>query len=92
MIAELTAKEMEGRARVFVSLKTEDMKGAKALLDKKFNNVREEDGYIRIYDQNDTEQIVAYLYRNGHIVNEIMKNKIGLEEYYIEVMSRKENN
>ncbi|MBQ3219733.1 MAG: ATP-binding cassette domain-containing protein, partial [Clostridia bacterium] len=92
MIAELTAKEMEGRARVFVSLKTEDMKGAKALLDKKFNNVREEDGYIRIYDQNDTEQIVDYLYRNGHIVNEIMKNKIGLEEYYIEVMSRKENN
>ena len=27
---------------------------------------------------------------NGHPVSEIYKNKIGLEEYYIELMSRKE--
>ena len=30
------------------------------------------------------------LIKNGHVVNEIKKNKIGLEEYYIELMSSKE--
>ena len=36
------------------------------------------------------EEIVEYLIKNGHIVNGIKKNKIGLEEYYIELMSKKE--
>ncbi len=89
MIQELSAQEMEGRARVFVSLKTEDMRGAKGVLQKLFRNVREEEGYLRIYDVDDTEEIVSYLYRNGHIISEIKKNKIGLEEYYIELMSEK---
>lgn len=89
MIQELSAQEMEGRARVFVSLKTEDMRGAKGVLQKLFGNVREEEGYLRIYDVDDTEEIVSYLYRNGHIISEIKKNKIGLEEYYIELMSGK---
>lgn len=90
MIQEITAQDMENRARVFVSIKTKDMKGAKSVLKEKFGNVREEEGYIRVYDIDDTEEIVDYLYKNGHVVNEIKKNKIGLEEYYIELMSRKE--
>lgn len=90
MIQELSAQEMESRARVFVSLKTKDMRGAKVLLQKSFDNVREEDGYLRVYDVNDTGAIVAYLLQNGHAVNEIKKNKIGLEEYYVELMSEKE--
>lgn len=90
MIQEITAKEMENRARVFASVKTKDMKGAKAVLTAKFGNVKEEDGYLRVYDVDDTESIVKYLIQNGHIVNEIKKNKIGLEEYYIELMSKKE--
>ena len=90
MIQELTAQDMENRARVFVSIKTKDLKGAKSILKDKFHNVREEEGYLRVYDVNDTEEIVDYLYKNGHVVNEIKKNKIGLEEYYIELMSKKE--
>ncbi|MBR4014131.1 MAG: ATP-binding cassette domain-containing protein [Clostridia bacterium] len=88
MIMEMSAKELEGRARVFVSLRTKDMKGAKAVLDAKYTDVREEDGYIRIYDVDDTESIVEHLLKNGHAVSEIRKNKIGLEEYYIELMSQ----
>ena len=47
-----------------------------------------EDGYIRIYDVDDVEEIVSYLMENGHVVSEVRKNKIGLEEYYIELMSK----
>ena len=90
MIMELSAKEMEGRARVFVSLKTMDMEGAKSVLANKYDNVRQEEEYLRVYDVNDTEEIVDYLMKNGHVVSEIKKNKIGLEEYYIELMSQKE--
>jgi len=90
MVQELSAKEMESRARVFVSLKTKDMEGAKNILKAKFDNVREEDGYIRVYDIEDTESIVKYLIENKHVVSEVKKNKIGLEEYYVELMSKKE--
>ena len=38
----------------------------------------------------DTTTIVACLMKNGHVVSEIKKNKIGLEEYYIELISAKE--
>ena len=90
MIMEMTAKELEGRARVFVSLKTKDMAGAKAILKQKFQDVRREEDYLRVYDVEDTESIVEHLIKNGHVVSEIHKNKIGLEEYYIELMSQKE--
>lgn len=90
MIMELTAEELEGRARVFVSLKTKDMAGAKAILKEKFGNVRQEEGNLRVYDVDDTESIVEFLLKNGHPVSEIRKNKIGLEEYYIELMRKKE--
>ena len=90
MIQELSAAEMDGRARVFVSLKTSDMSGAFELLKKEYKDARLEDGYIRIYDVGDSEAIVEFLLKNGHAVREISKNKIGLEEYYVELMSRKE--
>ena len=90
MIMELSAAEMDSRAQVFVSLKTRDMRGAEAILKLKYGTVRAEDGYLRIYDVDSTEDIVDYLMKNGHAVSEIKKNKIGLEEYYIELMSQKE--
>lgn len=90
MIMEMSAEEMDGRAQVFVSLKTKDMNGALAVLKRQFADVRMEDEYIRVYDVDDTESIVAYLLMNGHTVSEIKKNKIGLEEYYMELMSAKE--
>jgi len=90
LIKELSAEEMDSRAQVFVSLKTRDMNAAKELLEKEFADVRTEGEYIRVYDVEDTASIVEYLIKNGHVVSEIQKNKIGLEEYYIELMSKKE--
>lgn len=90
MVQEISAKEMEGRCRVFVSVKTKDLAGAEKVLKKKYDNVRIENEYIRVYDVQETEEIVDYLFKNGHIVSAIKKNKIGLEEYYIELMSKKE--
>ena len=89
MIMELSAEEMENRAQVFTSLKCADMQSVKDILKMQYADVREEDGYIRVYDIDDTASIVDYLMKNGHAVSEISKNKIGLEEYYIELMSKK---
>ena len=90
MIQELSAKEMESRARVFVSLKTKDMQGAKSVLEKHFEKVRGEEDCLRVYDVENAETVVETLLKNGHTVSEIKKNKVGLEEYYMELMSRKE--
>ena len=90
MIMELTAAELEGRARVFASLKTKDMPGALAVLKKRYPNARQEGDCLRVYDEDSPERIVEYLLQNGHPVSQIHKNKIGLEEYYIELMSAKE--
>lgn len=90
MIMELSAEEMDSRAQVFVTLKTKNMQSAKDALGRKYSVVRIDGDYIRVYDVDNTEEIVDYLMKNGHVVNEIRKNKIGLEEYYIELMSSKE--
>ena len=87
MIMELSAEEMDNRAQVFVSLKTKDMEGARSLLETEYATVKQEDEYIRVYDVDDTKSIVEYLMKNGYVVSEIKKNKIGLEEYYVELMS-----
>lgn len=91
LIAELSAKEMENRSQVFVSLKTENMQGALTVLKEKYPLVRLKNDRINVYDEENVENIVDFLYEKGYVVSEIKKNKIGLEEYYIELMSRKEN-
>lgn len=90
MVQELSAAEMDARSRVYVSLKTRDMQGAKGILKDMFYNVRQQDDSLIIYDAEDTEAIVGLLMKNGHAVSEITKNRIGLEEYYIDLMSKKE--
>lgn len=90
LVQELSAKEMDARSRVFVSLKTRDMRDAYYLLLKKFGNVILEEEYLRVYDVDDPAAIVRCLLESGHTVSEIEKNKVGLEEYYIELMSKKE--
>ena len=87
MIQELSAKEMDGRSRTFASIKTANMFGAMGVLKQNFAEVRAEDGAIRVYDVADTEQIVKLLLQSGHPVSEITKNRVGLEEYYIDLMS-----
>lgn len=91
MICEMSASEMDGRARTFVTLKAADTEGALSVLRGSFGNVRLEGDSIRVYDVEDTESIVALLMSTGHDVSEIRANRIGLEEYYIELMSRGED-
>ena len=89
IIMEMSAKDLESRARVFVSLKTKDMLRAYSVLRQTFGDVRVEEDSIRVYDVENVESIVEVLMQHGHPVSEIHKNKIGLEEYYIELMSGK---
>lgn len=49
----------------------------------------DENGYIRVYDAICPEDIVTYLYENDILVSEIKTDKIGLEEYYIDLMNEK---
>jgi len=91
MIMELSAKEMDSRAQVFVSLKTADIPQAQALLAQKYPKVEADGEYIRVYDEENVAGIVDYLMQNSHVPTEIKQNKVGLEEYYVQLMSRKED-
>ena len=90
LIMELSANEMDSRSRMFISLKTKDMGSAYEVLNSKYEKVKFEDDYLRIYDVEQPEEIVEFLINNNIFVSEIKKNKVGLEEYYIELMSKKE--
>ena len=90
MVQELSAKEMEARARVFVSFKVKEDIKAFSLLKTKYSNVKKEQDYIRVYDEENVDEIVKLLVENKIIPSQIKKNKVGLEEYYIELMSSKE--
>ena len=87
MIREMTAEELEASCRTYIALHTADQNRAKLLLGSKFSRVEEdESGMLRVYDLTEPEAIVSFLYQNGLTVNEIRRDKIGLEEYYIDLM------
>ncbi|MDE6419708.1 MAG: ATP-binding cassette domain-containing protein [Lachnospiraceae bacterium] len=90
MIKEMTAEELEEGCRTYVALQAAEMNRAKALLSCKCSRVEEdESGYIRVYDPVTPENIVTYLYENGILVSEIRTDKIGLEEFYIDLMNER---
>ena len=90
MIAQMTAKELDESCRTFVAVKATKKDMAKALLMRKYLRVEEDENeYIRVYDQTTPEEIVSYLYENSVLINEIKTDKIGLEEYYIDLMKGK---
>ncbi len=87
MVREMTADELEASCRTYVALQTEEMSRSKMLLGCKYSRVEEDEaGYIRVYDLTSPEEIVTFLYENGICVTEIKTDKIGLEEYYIDLM------
>ncbi|MBR3879433.1 MAG: ATP-binding cassette domain-containing protein [Clostridia bacterium] len=87
MLVEMTAEELDASCRTYVALQSGEMNRAKMLLGCKCSRVEEDEaGYIRVYDLTTPEDIVKYLYDNGIIVTEIKTDKIGLEEYYIDLM------
>ena len=91
MLREMTAAELEEDCPTFTAVKAKDMRLAKSLLQHRFMRVEEdeESGYLRVYDLIGAEAIVKYLYDSGVTVSEIRTDKIGLEEYYINLMEGK---
>lgn len=87
---EMTAKELEADCRTYIALWTKEMNRTKALLSCKYTRVEEDEaGYVRVYDEVKPEEIVTYLYENNILVSELATAKIGLEEYYIDLMKEK---
>ena len=89
MIKEMTAEEFHADCRTYVALKTNDIKTTQAWLERRYSRVELDEAgeYLRVYDAVNAEEIVAYLYQHCNIlVTEIKTAKIGLEEYYIDLM------
>ena len=87
MIREMTAAELDADCRTYAALRCGDMRRAKALLGCRYSRVEEDEaGNLRVYDRTAPEVIVTFLYENGICVTEIRTDKIGLEEYYIDLM------
>ncbi|MBQ3014195.1 MAG: ATP-binding cassette domain-containing protein [Clostridia bacterium] len=87
MIREMTADELDASCRTYVALQTAEMSRTKMLLACRYARVEEDEaGYLRVYDKTTPEEIVTSLYENGICVTEIQTDKIGLEEYYIDLM------
>ena len=90
MIAEMTAGELEKSCRTYVAVTAKDMDAAKSILNRNYTRVEQDEaGYLRVYDPVKPEQVAAYLYENGVAVRELKTDKIGLEEYYIDLMDAK---
>ena len=92
MIVEMTAEELENTCPTYIAIQTKDMKNAQEILNKKYSKVLfdKQKENLRIYDVESPEEVVRYLYNNEIIVNELKTDKIGLEEYYINLMANKE--
>lgn len=89
MIREMTAEELDASCRTYISLKTNEMSKGKMLLSCKYSRVEEDESeYLRVYDTTTPEDVVTYLYENGICVTELKTDKIGLEEYYIDLMKK----
>ena len=87
MICEMTASELDASCRTYIALKSDEMNKTKALLGCKYSRIEEDEaGFLRVYDITTPEDIVTYLYENSICVTEIKTDKIGLEEYYIDLM------
>jgi ABC-type multidrug transport system, ATPase component len=90
LIKEMHESEMSEECRDFVFMKTGNDMQALSILFQKYREIEQKDGGIRIYDETESANAGGLMYANGIPVNEIAFNKIGLEEYYLKIMSKKE--
>ena len=92
MIVEMTAEELEKNCPTFVAIGVKDKQKAKEILSGKYSKVLEDEQseLLRVYDSKNPEEVVKLLYDSGVIVNELKTDKIGLEEYYINLMANRE--
>ena len=91
MLKEMTAAELDAGCRTYIALRAKEADKARYLLGKRYNRVEtDESGALRVYDAETPEEIVSLLYENGVAVSKIKAEKIGLEEYYIDLMHETE--
>lgn len=90
MIVEMTSAELENSCPRFVYLKANNLNKARELLQQKYKKVEyaEQKQHLRVYDAEGTQAVVKYLYDNGIVPTEVGTDKIGLEEYYINLMEK----
>lgn len=88
LIKEMQADEMSEECRDFVFVKTNNDLKAITILSHKYKEIEQKDEGIRIYNETESSHVGGLLYANEIAVNEIAFKKIGLEEYYLRIMSR----
>ena len=87
MLVEMSADELDKSCRSYVALRCEDMSMAKSILHSRYKRVEEdESGSLRVYDAQSAEEVVRFLYGNAICPYELKTDKIGLEEYYTDLM------
>ena len=89
LIKEMRECEMSEECRDFVFVKTGNDVKALAVLSQKYTELEQKDDGIRVYSETESSNVGGLLYANGIPVNEIAFKKIGLEEYYLRIMSRR---
>ena len=89
LIKEMQADALNEECRDFVFLKTGNDTQAVTILSRKYREIERKDGGIRIYDETESAHAGGLMYANGIPVHEIAFNKIGLEEYYLKIMSNR---
>lgn len=90
LIKEMPASAMSQECRNFVLVKTSDNEKALPVLLTRYHQIEVKESGIRIYDEQNSETTAKFLFDNNIFVKEIAFNKIGLEEYYTKLMSKKE--
>ncbi|MDR2751935.1 MAG: ATP-binding cassette domain-containing protein, partial [Clostridiales bacterium] len=88
LIREMPASSMSNECRDFVLVNTSDNAKAIFMLRTKYKEVEDSDSGIRVYDEEESSNVTGFLYQHGIAVKEIAFNKVGLEEYYLKVMSK----
>ena len=88
MLDEMTADELDADCPTYIGIRCEERGRAKALLGIKYSRTEEDEaGFLRVYDNVPTEDVVKYLFEAGIYATEIKRDRISLEEYYIDLMN-----
>ena len=87
MVAQMTASELDASCRTYTAVAARNMPRAREVLRQACRRVEaDEAGYLRVYDAMAPEDVVAELYAAGIAVTEVHSAKIGLEEYYTDLL------
>jgi ABC-2 type transport system ATP-binding protein len=90
LIREMPAAAMSQECRDFVFVQSTDNQAALHLLRRVWPQAEPKDGGVRVYDEADAATVSRFLHDQGLPVQQIVFQKIGLEEYYLKVMSEQQ--